>query len=59
MKKYTEDELRDLDDKTDYERLKDMSEDEVEKNSETDADALTPADCDFEKFRRVHKDEKQ
>lgn len=57
-KKYTEKEAKALDDKTDYARLKAMTEQEVEENSESDPDALSPTDEQMKKFRKVGKDAK-
>lgn len=57
-KKYTEKEAKSLEDKTDYERLKAMTEEEVEENSESDPDALSPTEEQMKKFRKVGKDVK-
>lgn len=57
IKKYTEDELKKIKDKTDYERLKNMSEEEIEENAKSDPDALTPTDEQLEKFKKVKRDE--
>jgi len=57
IKRYTEDELKKIKDRTDYERLKNMSEEEIEENSKSDPDALTPTDEQLEKFKKVKKDE--
>jgi|APLak6261674355_1056100.scaffolds.fasta_scaffold00019_48 hypothetical protein len=42
--------------KTDYERLKKMTEDEIEKNAESDPDAPLLTDEELKKFKRVNKD---
>lgn len=55
IKKYTEEEIRKLKDKTDYERLKSMTEDEIEKNSEIDKDSKTPSEEELKKFKKVKK----
>ena len=57
-KKYTESEARELDDKTDYDRLKKMTEEEIEENSKSDPDALSPTDEQMKNFKKVKKDEK-
>ena len=56
-KKYTEQQAKDLKDKTDYERLKNMTEQEIEDNSENDPDSLSPTDDQMKKFRKVGKDD--
>jgi len=56
-KKYTEEEAKSLEDKTDYERLKNMTEEEIEENAKSDPDALSPTDEQLKKFRKVKKDE--
>ena len=58
-KKYTEDEAKSLCDKTDYKRLKEMTEQEVEDNSKSDPDSLTPTEEQLKKFKKVKKDEKK
>lgn len=46
--------------KTDYERLKKMSEKEIEENAASDPDAPPVSDEDLKKFKRVNpKQEKQ
>ena len=57
-KTYTEEEIKKLKDKTDYERLKNMTDDEIERNAESDPDALTPTDEQLKKFKKVKPDEK-
>ena len=57
-KKYTEEQVKGLEDKTDYDRLKDMTDEEIEENSETDPDSLSPTDEQMKKFKKVAKDEK-
>ncbi|MBP7546547.1 MAG: hypothetical protein KA754_01190 [Corallincola sp.] len=56
MKKYTEEQLKHMQDKTDYDRLENMTEDEVEENSVIDEDSLTPSDADLAKFKKVKND---
>ena len=55
--KYTESEAKNLEDKTDYERLKNMTEEEIEENAKSDQDALSPTDEQMKKFKKVKKDE--
>lgn len=55
IKKYTEEELNKLKDETDYERVKNMSDEEVEQNSKSDQDSLSPTDEELEKFKKVKK----
>ena len=57
-KKYTEEEAKKLEDKTDYARLKKMTEEEIEENAKTDPDALPPTEDQMKKFKKVGKDEK-
>ncbi len=55
IKKYTEKELKKLKDETDYEYLENMSEEEIENNSKTDKDSLTPTDEELKKFKKAKK----
>ncbi|WHI45054.1 hypothetical protein [Microbulbifer sp. VAAF005] len=55
IKKYTQEEVKDLKDLTDYERQKRMTEEEIEKGAKTDPDALTPTEEDLKKFRKVKR----
>jgi hypothetical protein len=57
IKIYSKEELKDIEDKTDYERLKKMTEADVESGSVSDEDAVTPSAKDFETFRKVGKDD--
>lgn len=54
---YTEEEIKKLKDKTDYERLKNMTDEEIERNAESDPDSPTPTDEQLKKFKRVKPDE--
>ncbi len=57
IKKYTEEELHKLQDETNYERLDKMSNDEIESNSLSDEDCITPSAEDLKKFKKVkHND---
>ena len=53
-KSYTEDELKNLKSKTDYERLKAMTEEEIEQAAKDDPDSALPTDEELKKFKRVH-----
>jgi len=55
IKKYTEEELKKIKDETDYERVKNMTEEEIEQNSLTDEDAKTPTDEQLKKFKKAEK----
>ncbi len=55
IKKYTEEELKNIKDETDYERVENMSDEEIEKNSQSDEDSLTPTDEQLKKFKKVKK----
>lgn len=57
-KTYTEEEIKKLKDKTDYERLKNMTEEEIERNAESDPDALPPTEEQLKKFKKVKPDAK-
>lgn len=53
IKKYTEEELKKLKDETDYERVNNMTDEEIEENSQTDEDAKSPTDEQLKKFKKV------
>ncbi len=55
IKKYTEEELKKLKDETDYQRLRDMSEEEIEEGSKKDPDSRSPSDDQLKKFKKVGK----
>jgi len=44
--------------KTDYERLKNMTEEEIEENAKNDSDNPLQSDEDLKKFKRVNPKEK-
>lgn len=50
---YTEEELKKLKSKTDYERLKNMTEEEIEQAAKDDPDSALPTDEELKKFKRV------
>ncbi|MCK7595851.1 hypothetical protein M0G74_01050 [Microbulbifer sp. CAU 1566] len=55
IKKYTEEELNKLKDKTDYETVGNLTEEEIEEGSKNDPDSLTPTDVNLKKFKKVRK----
>ncbi|GAB2522834.1 hypothetical protein [Microbulbifer agarilyticus] len=55
IKKYTEEELKKLKDKTDYEKVDELTEAEVEEGAELDPDSLTPSDEELGNFQKVIK----
>jgi len=52
IKKYTKEEIEKMEDKTDYERVKNMTEEETRKNAESDSDAPLQCEEDLEGFKR-------
>ncbi|WP_205827998.1 hypothetical protein [Microbulbifer sp. SH-1] len=56
MKKYSEEELKNLEDKTDYEKVDNLTEEEIEEGSKSDPDSITPSDEDLKKFKKVDKE---
>jgi len=55
IKKYTKEEIEQMEDLTDYDRVDSMSEEEVRKNAESDPDAPLQSEEDLKKFKRVKK----
>jgi len=53
-KTYTEEELKKLKSKTDYERLKNMTDEEIEQAAKDDPDSYLPTDEELKKFKRVN-----
>ena len=53
IKRYKPDDLKQATDRTDYERLSHMTEDEIRRNAETDPDAPPPSDDHLARFERV------
>jgi len=58
-KTYTLEDLKKLNRKTDYERLKNMTDEEIEKAAKEDPDSALPTDEELKKFKRVHPNEKK
>ena len=54
-KKYPDKELKKVKDKTDYSRVNNMTDEEIEENATTDDDSKTPTDEDLKKFKKVKK----
>ena len=55
IKKYTKEEIEQMEDKTDYERVRNMTEDEIRENAESDTDAPLQSEKDLEGFRPARK----
>jgi len=55
IKKYTKEDIEKMKDLTDYERLKNMTEDEIRENAESDLDAPLQTEEELKKFKRVKK----
>ncbi len=53
IKKYSKEEIKETEDKTDYQRVKSMSDEEIEKNAQEDPDALPLTDEQIKKFKKV------
>jgi hypothetical protein len=61
IKKYTKEEIEQMEDKSDYERLKNMTEEEIRENAKSDPDTPLQSESELENFkpaRRRKKDEK-
>ena len=52
-KAHTKEEIEKMQDLTDYDRVRNMSEDEIKKNAELDPDAPLQSEEDLERFKRV------
>lgn len=55
IKKYTKEELEKLKDLTDYERLKNMSDEEIQDDAESDPDVPHLSEEDLKKFKRIDR----
>ena len=53
IKKYTKKEVDKMDDLTDYERVENMTEEEIRKNAESDPDAPLQSEEDLKRFEKV------
>ena len=58
-KSYTLEEIKKMKSKTDYERLKKMTNEEIEQAAKDDPDSALPTDEELKKFKRVKQDEKK
>ena len=52
-KRYKKKDVEKLESRTDYERLKRMTEDEIRRNAESDPDAPLQSDEDLKRFEQV------
>lgn len=52
IKKYTKEELEKMEDRTDYDRMEEMTEEEIISNAESDPDAPLQSDEDLKKFKK-------
>ena len=57
IKKFTKKEVEKMDDLTDYERVDKMSEDEIQKNAESDLDVPLQSEEDLKRFKQVKNPE--
>lgn len=57
-KTYTEEELKKIKSETDYERLKNMTDEEIEQAAKEDPDSALPTDEELKKFKRVNPNDK-
>lgn len=55
VKKYNKEDIDKIDDLTDYERLKKMSESEVLDNARADKDAPLQSETELDKFKKVKR----
>ena len=53
IKKHTKEEIDKMDDKTDYDRVNKMSEEDIVDNAKSDPDAPLQSEADLKKFKRV------
>lgn len=52
-KRYKKEDLEKLEDRTDYARVKKMTEEEIRRNAESDPDARPQSEEDLKRFERV------
>ena len=55
IKKYSKEEVESMDDKTDYDRVSNMTENEVRDNAKSDSDAPLQTESELEGFRPARK----
>jgi hypothetical protein len=58
-KTYTLEEIKKLKSKTDNERIKKITEEEIEKSAKEDPDSALPTDEELKKFKRVNPHDKK
>lgn len=54
---FSKEDAKKLGDKTDYDRLKEMTEEEIENIANEEGDSKAPSDEELKKFRKVSKNE--
>ncbi len=55
IKKYSKEEVEKMEDKTDYERVENMTEEEIRKNAKSDPDVPLQSEEDLEGFKPAKK----
>jgi len=55
IKKYTKEEIEKMKDLTDYERVNEMSEEEIRENAESDPDAPLQSEEDLKRFKPARR----
>ncbi len=55
IKKYTKEEVKKMEDKTDYERVENMTEEEIRKNAEDDPEVPLQSEEDLAGFKSAKK----
>ncbi|MDH5181311.1 MAG: hypothetical protein OEZ39_08175 [Gammaproteobacteria bacterium] len=55
IKRYTKEELEKMEDLTDYDRINNMTDDEIRKNAESDPDVPPQSEEDLARFKKVKK----
>lgn len=59
IKKYTKEQIEQMEDKTDYERLKKMTDNEIRRNAESDPDVPLQSETDLENFKPARRRNKE
>ncbi|USD22560.1 hypothetical protein MJO52_05355 [Microbulbifer variabilis] len=55
IKKYTKKEIEQMEDLTDYERVREMTEEEIRESAESDPDAPLQSESDLENFKPARR----
>jgi len=55
IKKITSEEAKNIKGKTDWEKVDNLADDEIEKAAKSDPDSSLPTDEDLKKFKRVNR----